>query len=100
MTSTGKSVLVVDDEEVFRTRLARALENRGYEVSCAADGDEALRLARTDSPEYAVVDLRMPKMSGLELVRALRALDATTRIVVLTGYGLSLIHISEPTRPY
>jgi len=87
VTSTGKSVLVVDDEEVFRTRLARALENRGYEVSCAADGDEALRLARTDSPEYAVVDLRMPKMSGLELVRALRGLDATTRIVVLTGYG-------------
>ncbi|HZI05677.1 MAG TPA: response regulator, partial [Archangium sp.] len=48
---------------------------------------EALALATKDSPELAVVDLRMPGRGGLELVRALHALDASTRIIVLTGYG-------------
>jgi len=87
MSSPHKSVLLVDDDETFRTRLARALGSRGYEVLVAADGEEALRIARVESPELAVVDLRMPRMSGREVVRELHALDATTRIVVLTGYG-------------
>lgn len=81
------SVLLVDDDEAFRERLARALRDRGYEVRTADGYDAALRLARADSPEYAVVDLRMPGRSGLEVVRDLAALDAGTRIVILTGYG-------------
>jgi two-component system response regulator RegA len=81
------TMLVVDDDEVFRTRLARALRDRGYEVRVAGSFDEARALAVEDSPELAVVDLRMPGRSGLELVKELRALDATTRVVVLTGYG-------------
>jgi len=80
-------LLLVDDDEVFRTRLARAFTRRGYDVRAAADADEALALARAESPELAVVDLRMPGRSGLELLRDLRALDPTTRVVVLTGYG-------------
>ena len=62
------------------------LRARGYEVRTADGYDAALRLARADSPEYAVVDLRMPGRSGLEVVRDLAALDAGTRIVILTGY--------------
>lgn len=81
------SVLLVDDDDVFRERLARALRERGYEVRTAADYDAALAAAQRDSPEYAVVDLRMPGRSGLEVVRDLAALDQGTRIVVLTGYG-------------
>lgn len=81
------SILVVDDDEVLRERLARALAKRGYDVRVAACGDEALRLAREDSPEMAVVDLRMPDGSGLELIVRLKAIDASTRIVMLTGYG-------------
>ena len=81
------SLLVVDDDEVLRERLARAFRERGYEVRTAGGYDAALALARDESPELAVVDLRMPGASGLELVRALRALDPSTRIVVLTGYG-------------
>ena len=82
-----RSVLVVDDEHAFRSRLARALAERGFDASSAANGEEALELASRDSPECAVVDLRMPGMSGLEVVRRLHALDATTRIVMLTGCG-------------
>ena len=53
----------------------------------AADYDEAMVSARADTPELAVVDLRLPGQSGLEVVRDLKALDPTTDIVVLTGYG-------------
>jgi len=81
------SVLVVDDDEIFRERLARALRARGHEARVAADGEEALRLAQEESPEYAIVDLRMPGIQGLDVVRELLAIDPTTRILILTGYG-------------
>jgi len=81
------SILIVDDDEVFRTRLARAFRDRGYDVRAAANHAEGLARAEEDSPEMAVVDLRMPGPSGLELVRDLKALDPGTRILVLTGYG-------------
>ncbi len=83
----GPSILVVDDDDVLRSRLARALRERGYDVRMARDYDEAVASAEQDSPEMALVDLRMPGKNGLELVRALHALDAGTKIVVLTGYG-------------
>jgi len=80
-------MLIVDDDEVLRERLARAFRTRDYEVATAANYEQALAHARRDSPEFAVVDLRMPGPTGLELVRELRALDPATKIVVLTGYG-------------
>ena len=81
------SILLVDDDEVFRRRLARAFEDRGYEVVTAGHFDDAMLAARSESPEFAVVDLRMPGRGGLELVQALKAIDPATKIVVLTGYG-------------
>jgi two-component system response regulator RegA len=81
------SILVVDDDEVFRDRLARALRERGFEVRTSRDFASAVRAATSDPPEMAVVDLKMPGRSGLDLVRELRSLDAGTLIVVLTGYG-------------
>jgi two-component system response regulator RegA len=82
-----QSLLVVDDDDPFRARLARAFRERGFVVREARDGDEALALAREESPELAVVDLRMPGAGGLDVVRGLHEIDPTTRIVVLTGYG-------------
>ena len=83
----NRTLLIVDDDAPFRTRLMRAFRDRGFEVSGAGHVDEALALARLDAPELALVDLRLPGKSGLELVKALKDLDATTSIVVLTGYG-------------
>ena len=80
-------VLVVDDDAVFRTRLCRALAQRDWETSPAADGQEALVMAATLSPDLALVDLRMPGMDGIDLVEQLRAVDASMTIIVLTGYG-------------
>jgi two-component system response regulator RegA len=81
------SILIVDDDEVYRTRLGRAFVERGYEVRTAHDFDSALALAQGESPEFAVLDLKMPGKSGLELVQALREVDRATKMVVLTGYG-------------
>lgn len=85
--ATGPSLLIVDDDRVLRERLARALRERGFEVNTASSYDEAMALASEESPEMAVVDLRMPGRSGLELVRELHDLDPQTKVVVLTGYG-------------
>lgn len=81
------SVLLVDDDERLRSRMARAFEERGYEAQQAAGFDAALVIASEESTEFAVVDLRMPGKSGLEVVRELHRVDPATKIVVLTGYG-------------
>lgn len=85
--SDAKSLLIVDDDDAFRERLGQAFVERGYLVRTAADGARALVLAAEESPELALVDLKMTGMSGIDLVRALHGNDATTRIIVLTGYG-------------
>jgi len=84
---TRPSILLVDDDEVFRRRLSRAFSERGYDTRTASNYEEAVAQARHDSPEMAVVDMRMPGQPGLELVKALQEIDASTRVVVLTGYG-------------
>ena len=84
---TAGAALVVDDDEVFRNRLCRALTDRGWEVSGAADGPAALRLATASCPDLAIVDLRLPGMGGLDIVRELRRMDETTCIIMLTGFG-------------
>jgi two-component system response regulator RegA len=81
------SILIVDDDDVYRNRLARAFVDRGYDVRTADGYDRAVAAANEDSPELAVVDLKMAGKSGLELVRALREIDPATKTVVLTGYG-------------
>lgn len=81
------SILIVDDDATLRERLVRAFQKRGFDVRAAGTYDEALAEAREDSPEMAVVDLRMPGPSGLELIRDLKSIDGQTRVVVLTGYG-------------
>ncbi|MEM1414938.1 MAG: response regulator transcription factor [Myxococcota bacterium] len=84
---TSGTLLLVDDDEVFRERLARAFRDRGLEVWTAEGPERALALVREEAPEHALVDLRMPGGSGLDLVPALLALEPHMRIVVLTGYG-------------
>ena len=79
--------LVVDDDEVFRNRLCRALAQRNWEAEAAPDGEEALTFARDRSPDLVLVDLRMPGKGGLDVVQELRTLDSSMTIIVLTGYG-------------
>jgi two-component system response regulator RegA len=88
MTEKDKpAALIVDDDDVFHNRLSRAFELRGWEAHVAASGREALMCARESGPDLAIVDLRMPGESGLDVIKSLRELDATITIIVLTGYG-------------
>lgn len=80
-------VLLVDDDPAFRERLARALTARGVEVVPAASAREALTLAGVRAFSGAVVDLRLPGESGLDLVTRLHSLDPALPLVVLTGFG-------------
>lgn len=81
------SMLLVDDDEIFLNRLARAMEKRGFQVSRAASVAEARRIVGANPPAFAVVDLRLEDGNGLDVVDALREARADARIVVLTGYG-------------
>ncbi|MCP3140612.1 response regulator transcription factor [Pyxidicoccus xibeiensis] len=84
---TQPTVLVVDDDEPYRERLVRAFGRKGFVAHGAASTKEALGRARELRPGYAVIDLRLQDGSGLDLVRELKAVDARTTMVVLTGYG-------------
>jgi two-component system response regulator RegA len=86
-TADKPSLLLVDDDDTFCQVLSAALERRGFAVMVAHDVDEGLAAAEGDAPEFAVIDLKMPGPSGLELVKKLKALDTHTRIVVLTGFA-------------
>jgi two-component system, response regulator RegA len=85
--STAPALLLVDDDPVFCDVMRRALSRRGFQVTQAHAVDQALARARCEPPAYAVIDLKMPGESGLNLIHELRALSAGVRIVVLTGYA-------------
>ena len=81
------TLLLVDDDEIFLNRLARAMEKRGFQVSRAQSIAEARACLADHAPAYAVVDLRLEDGNGLDVVDALREAREDARIVVLTGYG-------------
>jgi len=87
MSESQPTILVVDDDATFRTRLVRALTSRGYETFEAGDVDSAIARAKQLKPARAIVDLRMPGKSGLDLISALIEIDEEIQILVLTGYG-------------
>ncbi len=82
-----RRLLIVDDDEPFRTRLASAMERRGYQVTSADSVASGIAAAHATLPAFAVVDLRLGEGSGLDVVQALREVRADVRIVILTGYG-------------
>lgn len=88
MTRTlPRTILVVDDDEPFRSRLVRAFRDRGYAAVGAADLAQTRLLLHSAPPDYAVIDLRIGEASGLDVVRELRERAPAARVVMLTGYG-------------
>lgn len=81
------SLLLVDDDEVFLRRLARAMEKRGFAVETAPSVAAGKAIAAARPPAYAVIDLRLDDGNGLDVVETLREARPDSRIVVLTGYG-------------
>ena len=83
----GASLLIVEDDDPLRQRLAAAFAQRGLDVRGASTVAQAETLAREDPPELVLLDLRVGNENGLGLIATLREIDPATRIVVLTGYG-------------
>ncbi len=82
-----RSLLLVDDDESFLRRLARAMEKRGFEPEIAESVAAGRAIVSRRAPAYAVVDLRLEDGNGLDVVELLREMRPDARIVVLTGYG-------------
>src|SRR3954469_20370077 len=84
---TDKTLLLVDDDKPFLTRLARAMETRGFEVLMAESVAEGVAHVKRAAPSFAVVDLRLADGNGLDVIEALHQARPDARAVVLTGYG-------------
>ena len=82
-----KSLMVMDDDAPLRTRLGRALEARGFEVTQVGSVGEAMEALKTAPPAFAVLDMRLEDGNGLKVVEALRERRPDSRAVMLTGYG-------------
>ena len=82
-----KSLLIVDDDSPFRERLARAMEKKGFKVSQAEGVKKGIDCVKSQSPAFAVVDLRLGDGNGLEVVKEIQNFNSKSRVVMLTGYG-------------
>ena len=85
-----KSLLIVDDDNPFRERLARAMEKKGFSVTQAESVNKGVNIAKQKKPAFAVVDLRLGDGSGLEVVKEIQnnsSKEKKSRIIMLTGYG-------------
>lgn len=85
--SEMRQLLIVEDDETFARTLSRSFERRGYKVDVAHSIEQFEAIISSIAPQYAVVDLRLGAGSGLNVVRALHALNPAIKIVVLTGYA-------------
>jgi|TARA_Y100000739_G_scaffold112806_1_gene97061 two-component system response regulator RegA len=84
---TDKSLLIVDDDNPFRERLARAMEKKGFDVTQAEGVKKGIESVKVKKPAFAVVDLRLNDGNGLEVVKELQSSNSKSRIIMLTGYG-------------
>jgi DNA-binding NtrC family response regulator len=85
--STKPQVLVIDDDAVIGRRFDRVLSDKGYEVSTAMSGEEALKEMENNEYDVVFTDIKMPGMDGIEVAERIKARCPWTPVVVITGYG-------------
>jgi len=109
MTNTQK-ILIIDDDEIFLNLLGTILGDEGYEVISTADGPQGVDIFTQQKPDVVLIDLALPTMGGLEVLRKIRELDANARILVVTGHASdeseevalhagAAAYIAKPVRP-
>jgi DNA-binding NtrC family response regulator len=81
------SILVVDDEDALRTVLSSELESEGYAVGTAGDGDEAISVLQTKSFDLVLLDIKMPRVDGFEVLRFIKERYPATKVIMLTGFA-------------
>jgi len=83
----SKTILVVDDERILRDLLKRILTREGYRVITANDGETAIQRAKDEHPDLIVMDLRMPGIDGVEVLKRLKEMDPSLEFIMMTAYG-------------
>jgi two-component system, response regulator RegA len=86
-SSEDKTLLIVDDDRAFLTRVARAMEGRGFTVTIAQSVAEGLSVIAHQPPAFAVIDMRLSDGNGLDVISELKAKRPEARAIILTGYG-------------
>ncbi len=84
---TRTKVLLVDDEVEFASALAERLQIRNYDAKAAYNALEALNSIYSDKPDVVVLDLKIPGMDGLEILKTIKQFDPTIEVIILTGHG-------------
>jgi len=80
-------ILVADDEETIRAILKDELEEEGYAITTAVDGEDAIRLLRQDKFDLVLADIKMPRADGFEVLRTVKAEQPSVRVIMLTGFA-------------
>ncbi len=81
------SILVVDDEDALRTVVSSELESEGYVVATAGDGDEAISILQGKSFDLVLLDIKMPRVDGFEVLRFIKERYPVTKVIMLTGFA-------------
>jgi DNA-binding NtrC family response regulator len=80
-------ILIIDDDEVLLKLLSMTLMEEGYSVLSTADGPQGITLYKDQEPALVLLDLGLPSMSGIEVLKELRRLNNKAKVIVITGYG-------------
>ncbi|HSB62197.1 MAG TPA: response regulator, partial [Vicinamibacteria bacterium] len=80
-------VLIVDDEEAIRSSLKMIFEYEGYEVLLAANAQAGLKIAESEDPDLVFLDIKMPQMDGMEVLKSLKEVEGSPPVVILSGHG-------------
>ena len=83
----GLKVLIVDDEVVFCENMAKLLNTRGYQVKTVNEGEEAISVLKKEVYDVVVLDLKMPGMNGIDVLKKIKELGVSSQVIMLTGHG-------------
>jgi DNA-binding NtrC family response regulator len=82
-------ILLIDDDELILMMMRNALENEGYQVFSTADGPQGITIYKEHEPDLVLLDIGLPSMSGLDVLKELRSFDSKARVIIISGYGAS-----------
>lgn len=87
MSNKDKKILIVDDQYGIRILLHEVLDKEGYTIFQAPNGQTALKIVEEEKPDLVLLDMKIPGMDGLEILRHIRTIEPDTKVIMMTAYG-------------